>query len=131
MYISTVTKPSGSRISDTYNGRSKRTVQPPTPLTNELRSRLRHIRLGFTGFDVRQCPPLVSLGDELETEDTILSQEHVLREDVHAIDTLRAEPISQRVVTVEVLLEGTAEDSTIPVRRESTGQHRDVAETTL
>ena len=123
MYISTVTKPSGSRISDTYNGRGKRTVQPPTPLTNELRSRLRHIRLGFTGFDVRQCPPLVSLGDELETENTILGEEHVLGEDVHSVDTLGTQTVGERMISVEVLLNRAALDSAETVGRERSGQY--------
>ena len=113
---------------DTYNGRSKRTVQPSTPLTDELRSRFRHIRLSLTGLDVGQCPPLVGFGDKLETEDTILGQEHVLLENVHTLDTLRSELLRQGVVTVEVLLERASHDRAESVGGKGTWQHRDVTE---
>ena len=115
----------------TYHRRRKRTVQPPTPLADEFRSRLRDIGLRLARLDVRQSPLVVLLGNELETEDTILSQEHVLREDVHAVDTLGPEAVRQRVVSVEVLLERPAEDGAVAVRRERTWQHGDVTETAL
>lgn len=59
------------------------------------------------------------------------TQEHVLGEDVHAIDTLRAEAIGQRVVTMEVLLKRTTKDGTETICREGTRKHGDVAETTF
>ena len=58
-------------------------------------------------------------------------QKHVLREDVHAVDTLLPETVRERMVTVEVLLERAPEDRAVPVRREGTGQYRYVTETTL
>ena len=76
----------------------------------------RYIRLCLTGLDVRQRPSVIRLRNELETEDTILGQEHVLGEDVHPVDTFRAQTVRERVVSVEVLLERAAQDSTEPVR---------------
>ena len=73
-------------------------------------------------------PLAARLRDELETKNTILGQEHVLLENVHALDTLGTELLCQGVITVEVLLERTAHDCAEAVRRESTGQHRHVAE---
>ena len=106
----------------TYHRSCERTVQPPTPLTDELRSRLRDIRFSLTRLDVRQRPAVVRFRDELETEDTILGQEHVLREDIHAVDTLGAQAVGERVVTVEVLLERSAEDGAEAIRGEGTRQ---------
>ena len=96
----------------TYDRRGKGTVQPTATLTDELRSRLRYVGLCLTRLDVRQRPLIVRLRDQLETQDTILSQEHVLRKDVHAVDTLRAETVSQRMVSMEVLLQWPSKDST-------------------
>lgn len=100
-------------------------------MTDEFRSSLRDISLRLTGLDVRQCPPIIGLRDELETEDTVLCQEHVLGEDVHAVDTLRAQAIREGVVAMEVLLKRTSEDGAVPVSREGTREHRDVTETAL
>lgn len=101
---------------NTYHGGRERTVQPTPALADELGRRLGHIRLSFTGLHVSKRPAVVRLRDKLETEDTILGQEHVLCEDVHAVDTLRAETVGERVVTVEVLLQGLAQNSTEAVR---------------
>ena len=60
-------------------------------------------------------------------EDTILGQEHVLLEDTHAFDTLLAERLGERVVTVEVLLKRPAHDGAVAVSREGTRQHGHVA----
>ena len=99
----------------TYHRRSEGPVQPTSPLTNELSRGLRHISLRLTGLDVRQCPLVVRLRNQLETENTVLSQEHVLGEDVHAVDTLGAQTICERMVAMEVLIKRTAEDSAEPV----------------
>ena len=88
-------------------------IQPPTSLPNELRSCLRDICLCFTWFDVprvreslsqnlkqnsiakyidpahsREYPFAVGLRHQLEAQDTILGQEHILRENAHTVYTL-------------------------------------------
>ena len=73
-------------------------------------------------------PFATRLCDKLETQDTILGQEHVLLENVHALDTLFAENLGQGVVTVEILLQGTTHNGTVAIGGEGTGQHGDVAE---
>ena len=102
-------------VETTYHRRSERAVQPPTTLTNQLSGRLGDICLGFTRLDVCQCPLVIRLRDQLETEDTILGQEHVLREDVHSVDTLGTQTVRKRVVAVEILVEGPTEDRAVPV----------------
>ena len=119
------------KVDDSVDRRREGTVEPTPALADQLGSRLRHVRLGLTGLDVGERPPVVGLRDKLETEDTILRQEHVLREDVHAVDTLGTEAVGKRVVTVEVLLQGLAQDSAESVGREGTGKHGHVAEATL
>ena len=115
----------------TYHRSSERTIQPTATLSDELNGTLGHISLGLAGFHVCERPSVACLGGQLETQDTILCQEHVFREDIHAVDTLRTQSVCERVVTVEVLLERPPEDRTITVSGESTGQHGDVAETTF
>lgn len=68
------------------------------------------------------------LGHEFETQNPILGQEHVLLENIHALDTLGTELFGECMVTVEVLFERSAHDCTEAVGREGTGQHADVAE---
>jgi len=115
----------------TYHRSSKRAVQPTTTLTDELNGTLGHISLGLAGFHVCKRPFVTGLGGQFEAQDTILRQEHVLGEDIHAVDTLRAQSVCERVVTVEILFQRPSEDCTIAVSGESTGQHGDVAETTF
>ncbi len=55
----------------------------------------RDIGLRLTRFDIRQCPFIAGLSNEFETQNTILSQEHVLRENVHAVDPLGTQPVCQ------------------------------------
>ena len=91
-------------VDQSVNRRGERAVQPTTTLTDELSSLLRHIRLSLRRLDIGQGPLVALLRDEFETEDTILGQEHVLREDVHAVYTLVTQSRRQGLVTVEVLL---------------------------
>ncbi len=70
---------------------SERTVEPTTTLTDKFGSTFGHISLSLGGLDVGKMPLGASLGDQFETQDTILGQEHVLLEDVHALDTLLSE----------------------------------------
>jgi hypothetical protein len=66
----------------------------------------------------------VRLGDELEAEDAVLGEEHVLLEDGHAHDALGAEALGERVVAVEVLLERAALDGAeaVAVRHSADGK---------
>ena len=118
-------------VDDGVHGRSEGTVEPTPTLTDELSRLLWHVCLGLGGFHVGQRPAVVSLRDELETEDTIFGQEHVLREDVHAINTLWSEAVCERVIAMEVLLQRAAEDGAVSVRGECTWQHRHVSEGAL
>ena len=102
---------------------SERTVQPTTTLSDELCNTLRHVSLTLGGLDVSKMPLGSSLGDKFETENTIFGQEHVLLENVHALDTLLSEDLGEGVITVEVLLERPAHDGAVSVGGESTGQH--------
>jgi hypothetical protein len=110
------------------NTGSEGTVEPTTTLTDEFGGTFRHIGFTLGGLDVGQMPLGTGLGDQLETQNTIFSQEHVLLENVHALDTLLSKNLGQGVVTVEVLLQGPAHDGAVAVCGESTGQHRDVTE---
>lgn len=103
------------RQDETYHGGSKRSVQPTPTLSDQLRSRFGDICFRLRGFDICKRPPIVGFGHEFETKDTILGQEHVLREDVHAVDTLGAETVGQGVITVEVLLERAAKDGAVTI----------------
>lgn len=106
----------------------ERTVEPTTSLRDKLGSTVRNVSFGLRQLDVCQMPLLVLLGHQLETENTIFGQEHVLLEDIHTLDTLGTETRGERVVTVEVLLQRPAKDGTESVSREGTGKHRDVTE---
>src|SRR5690606_34034421 len=79
------------------------------------------IRFGLRGLDIGQMPLGPSLRYQLETEDTILGQEHILLENVHAFDTLLTKTCRHGVITMEVLLQWTTHNSPKAVRRESTG----------
>jgi hypothetical protein len=118
-------------VDEGVDGGSERAVEPSAALANELGGRLGDISLSLAVLDVGKGPLLALLGHELEAEDTVLSQEHVLLEDGHAVDALVTETGGQGVVAVEVLLEGAALDSTVAVGAEGTGEDRDVAEGAL
>ena len=52
-----------------------------------------NIGFSLTGLDIRQRPLSTGLGNQFEAENTIFGQEHVLGENVHAVDTLGPETI--------------------------------------
>lgn len=129
-----VSKLSIKRVTEkqtTHDRCSEGTIKPTPTLTDQLNSRLRYVRLSLTRLDVRECPPITRLRHELETQDTILGQEHVLREDVHTVDTLWTKSFGKRVVTMEVLLQWSSKNGAITVGRECTRQYGDVSETAL
>ncbi|KAI6752785.1 hypothetical protein HG530_013537 [Fusarium avenaceum] len=86
----------------------ERTVEPSSTLTDEFSRSFRHIGFTLSSLDVRQMPLLTSLGDQLETQNTILGQEHVLLENVHTIDTLLTKHLRQGMITMEILLQRTS-----------------------
>jgi hypothetical protein len=99
-----------------------RPVQPSTSLTNQLRSLFRDVRLGLARFDVTERPPFASLGRQLEAQDPIFGQEHVLLEDPHPVDPIRTEPVCKTVVATEVFLQWLALDRLEPVSAEGARQ---------
>jgi len=124
-------------VNERVYARRETTVEPAATLPNELRRRLRHVGFCLAGLDISQSPGVIGFCDELETEDTILGQEHVLwrrvrtlqlktkrsahlGEDVHPVDTLLTQTVRHGVITVEVLIQGSPENSTIAVGREGT-----------
>lgn len=109
----------------------KGTVQPSTTLGNKLGSTLGHVGFTLGRLDVGEMPLGAGLGHQFETEDTIFGQEHVLLEDVHALNTLGTELFGEGVITVEVLLQGPTHDGAESVGGERTGQHTDVSERTF
>ena len=113
-----------------YTGR-ERSVQPTSSLADEFWSSLGHIGFPFRGFDIGQMPFRPLLGNQLETEDSILSQEHVLLENVHVFDPLTSVEFRSGMITEEVLIQRPAHDGTISVCRESSGQDADVAKGAL
>src|ERR1700742_3381671 len=59
-------------VDESVNRGSERTVEPSSPLANELRCALRNISLGPAGLDVCEGPFLVFLRDEFEAKNPIL-----------------------------------------------------------
>ena len=109
----------------------ERTVEPSTTLGDEFGRTLGHVSFTLGRLDVAEMPLGASLGHQFEAENTIFGQEHVLLENVHALDTLGTQLLGESVVTVEILLERASHDGTESVGREGTGQHADVAERAL
>ena len=69
---------------------SERSVQPSSPLTDKLGCSFRHIGFTFGRLHIGKMPFEPSLGHQFKAKNTILSQEHVLLEDVHSLNTLLA-----------------------------------------
>lgn len=61
------------KIDQGIDRRCKRPIEPPTALADEFSRVFRDIRFSPARLDVGQCPPLAFLGDELETQDSVLS----------------------------------------------------------
>lgn len=72
-------------------------------------------------------PLLASLGHELKAQNSVFGKEHVLFENIHAVDALFAQLLGQGVVAVEILLEGASHDGTEAVGRKGTGKDSNVA----
>ncbi len=120
-----------AKVHQRVDAGGKGSVEPTSTLPDELRCTLRHIRLSLGCLDVGQVPLGTSLGNQLEAENTVLGQEHVLLEDVHTFDTLLPQNLGEGVITVEVLVERSSHDGPEAVRRERAGKHADVSKRTL
>jgi hypothetical protein len=114
-----------------YDGCRKRAVQQTVPLTDQFRSTLGDICFRSGGLDTCQGPFTTSFRYQLEAKDSILGQEHVFRENIHAIYSLDTKAVGKRIVTMEVLLKGSSLNRAVPVRGEGTRQDRHVAKATL
>ena len=76
--------------------------------------------------------PLVSgFGDQFETQNSILGQEHVLLENIHRLDTLSFVNRRSRVIAMKVLLKRSPHDGAEPVGRECSWQHTDISKRTF
>ena len=127
--VSTLVHP--TKVHQGVDTSGKGTVQPPTTLRDKFRCSLGHVCLTLGGLDIRQVPLGTGLGDQLETQNPIFGQEHVLLEDVHAFDTLLAQLFGERMVTMEILLQRTTHDGPETIGRERTREHTDIAKRTL
>ena len=120
-----------SKVHEGVDAGGERAVEPSTSLGDELGRPLGHVRLALGCLHVSEMPLGAGFGDELETEDPIFGQEHVLLEDVHAFDPFLPQLFGQAMITVEVLLQRTTHDSAETIGREGSGQDAHVAKGTL
>ena len=105
------------------HGSEERPVQPPSPLRDQLRNLVWHIRHRVRALHVVQNPRPAALAHKLPAEDTILRKVHVRREDVRAraVHLLAKEILLQRAFAELVVLQRD-----VAVRGEGAGQDRDV-----
>jgi hypothetical protein len=54
----------------TYNRRSKRPIQPSSPLPDQFRCLFRDVRFRLGRLDITKCPPVTSFRYELEAQDS-------------------------------------------------------------
>lgn len=127
--VSTLVHP--TKVDQGVDTGRKGTVQPPTTLRDEFRGTLWHICLTLGGLDIRQMPLGTRFGNQLETQNTVFGQEHVLLEDVHAFDTLLTQLLGECVVTMEILLQRTAHNGPEAISGESTRKHTDITKGTF
>ena len=113
------------------DGRGKRSIEPTSSLADKFWCTFRNIGFTLRGLHVGQMPFRASFGNQFETQDPILGQEHVLLEDVHSLDTLLSQLLGKCVIAVEILFERSSHDCAEAVGREGTGQHTDITERTL
>ena len=117
-----------AKVHQRVNSCCERTVEPTATLGDKLGSTFGHIGFTLRGFDVRQVPLGACLSDQLETENSILGQEHVLLENVHTLNTLLSKLLRKRVIAMEILFKGASHDCTESIGRECTGQDTNVTE---
>ena len=71
-----------SRVHERVQSGEERSVEPASPLRDELRQLIGHIGDTPGLLDVLEHPTLPTLSRELEAEDTVLCEVHVGREHV-------------------------------------------------
>lgn len=123
-----ITPPDVKAVDQRINCRKEGSVQPTSALHNQLRNLVRHIRLCRRCLDVLQHPMRIPLGDQLETQNTILGEVHIRGEDT-GISTMH-------LFTLEILFErpnsvGVVLQRHVPVCGEGTREHRDETEHTF
>src|SRR6266516_3563714 len=100
----------------------ERAIQPSSSLANKLGSSFRHVGFSFGGFYIGQMPLGSRFGDQLEAQDSVLGQEHILLENIHAFNTFLAQLLGQGMVTMKILLQWPTHDRSETVRRKCTRQ---------
>ena len=120
-----------SKMHQGIYARSERSVEPTTALANEFWRSLGNISLTFGGLDICKMPLLPGFGDELETQDTILSQEHVLLEDVHVLNSFPFVDLGCGVISMEILFERATHDRSETIGREGSRQDTDIPKGTF
>jgi len=110
-------------VNQGIDGGEEGTVQPTTTLGDKLGNSTRHIGLTVGRLDVLKDPGGVSLGDQLEAEDTILGQVHVGGENV-GIGTM--EVFTQEVLFKRALARGVVLEGLVAVGREGSWQDGNV-----
>jgi len=121
------TLPEPEKVNEGVDAGGKGPIQPSSTLGNEFGNSLGDVSFGLGGFDIRQRPVRAGLGHKFETQDSIFGKEHVLLEDVHALNALFPEARSEGMVAVEILFEGTSEDGLVAVCGKGTREDRDIA----
>lgn len=117
-----------TKVDERVNSGGERSVEPTQALADELGGGFGDVRLSLGRLDVSENPSLVRLRDEFEAENAILGQEHVLRPDRHALRSLGSEPLRERLVTMEVLVERTTLNGGKSVGTERSRKNGDVTE---
>lgn len=112
------TPQNASRMNQSVKISSKGTIQPLSSLGNDVRKVLWNLSFAFCRFDKRQMPLRSSLGNQLKGQDAVSSEEHVLLENAHSLNTLFAKLLCENNISVEILFQWAAHDGSVSVCRE-------------
>ena len=109
----------------------ERAVQPPSSLANKLWCSFWNIGLALRGLNVCQVPFTTSSSNQLETEDPVLGQEHVLLENVHIFNSFASVHFRCCMVTMKVLRQRSPHNGAEPVCGKGTRENAHVSEGAL
>lgn len=125
----------------------ERSIEPSATLANELSNAIRNVGLTLGCFDIREVPgrcekvvcrtnsmylpSLSSLSHQLEAQDSVFCQKHVLLEDVHSVDAFLAKYLRQCMIAMKVLFKGATHDCPEAIRREGARKNAYIAERAL
>ena len=117
-----VTPEDVERVSQGVDSSEEGSVQPTTTLTDEFGHGGRYIRLSGSRFDILEDPVAISLGDELEAQNTVLGQVHVSCENssVGTVHLFTSKVLLQWPLSSLVVLERY-----VAICGEGTRKHRD------